>query len=659
MRYQILGFVALFLYTLAIPSFLFAKAPIAAALYAKLPKAQSMNISPDGSHIIALRAQGDTYHVVLTNLNTKQSSLLMAADPDNFLFDWCQFANNTRVVCQIRKYLVVKAGRTNTFYRDGRTIFTRLMAINIDRSNPLQLVPPSKKVGVGERDQWNAVDQSNVISWLKDEPDHVLIQIARDDRLHPSIYKLNINTNKLKRVRRHHDSIFQWVANNQGKPVIGVGYKRTGELAFFTNQKNRFVRIEIEGFSGITAPTFLAVAADGESGWISGNYQSKTRGIHRISFKDGSHQETIFQPELFEANSLTINPSNQEPMYATYYSEKTQQHWFDKTLEREHKALKAALTGTPSRVSYLGMSDDGNRVLIYSEGNGTTPTWYLYDRKAAALSMISRSYAALGPLTELEPITYQARDNLSIPAYMALPGPKKDGPYPTILLPHGGPYLRDTESFDYWVQFFLSRGYAVLKPNYRGSAGYGDDYLAQGFKQWGMKMQDDLIDGLDWMIKEGYTDTNLVCIVGGSYGGYAALVAAYKTPDRYKCAVSFAGVANLDTLARSWYRYYTGSAAVNRLQSGAARNENSPILHVEKMAIPLLLVHGDVDRLVTIEHSRELAAALKSSNKAYIYIEQTNGNHHLSLESHRIEFFEAMDEFLAKHLSSNRVAANE
>ena len=155
----------------------------------------------------------------------------------------------------------------------------------------------------------------------------------------------------------------------------------------------------------------------------------------------------------------------------------------------------------------------------------------------------------------------------------------------------------------------------------------------------GMKMQDDLIDGLDWMIVEGYTDTNLVCIV--AVATVAMLLLSQHTRPLIDTNAQYLspGVANLDTLARSWYRYYTGSAAVNRLQSGAARNENSPILHVEKMAIPLLLVHGDVDRLVTIEHSRELAAALKSSNKAYIYIEQTNGNHHLSLEESSYRVF--------------------
>lgn len=143
-------------------------------------------------------------------------------------------------------------------------------------------------------------------------------------------------------------------------------------------------------------------------------------------------------------------------------------------------------------------------------------------------------------------------------------------------MPHGGPWVRDTNRFDYWVQFFHSRGYAVLKPNYRGSAGFGDEFLVAGYKQWGLKMQDDVIDGLDWMIEQGYTDPERVCLVGGSYGGYVAGVSAYKTPERFRCAVSFAGVANLDNLATRLYSSPYSRFAADRIQSGKQLSSSRP-----------------------------------------------------------------------------------
>ena len=149
------------------------------------------------------------------------------------------------------------------------------------------------------------------------------------------------------------------------------------------------------------------------------------------------------------------------------------------------------------------------------------------------------------------------------------------------------------------------------------------------------------------MIEQGYTDPDRACIVGGSYGGYVAGVAAYKSPNLFRCAVSFAGVANLDDLANSWRH----GAAAELIQSGELREQNSPHKNVNRISIPLLLIHGDVDRQVMIEQSREFAAALEKAGKDYTYIEQANGNHHLSLQSHRVQFFEVMDAFLQEHLS--------
>jgi dipeptidyl aminopeptidase/acylaminoacyl peptidase len=196
----------------------------------------------------------------------------------------------------------------------------------------------------------------------------------------------------------------------------------------------------------------------------------------------------------------------------------------------------------------------------------------------------------------------------------------------------------------------LNRGYAVFKPNYRGSAGYGDEFMAAGFGQWGMKMQDDLMDGLDWLVARGLVDAKRVCMVGGSYGGYAALVAAFKSPERFRCAVSFAGITDLSELVKRLYNFQFGELTIARVQDGPEREAYSPLQQVERIGVPLLIVHGDVDRRVMVEQSRELVAALEQAGKPHVYIEQANGDHFLSLESHRIEYLEALDAFLSDHL---------
>jgi len=625
---------------------------IPAAAFGKLPPIASINLSPDGQTLVMLRVRNDTYHVVVTDLTTRKSKLLMAADPAEFLFDWCRFANNKRVVCQIRKYMVVSSGMGG-LYRDGRTIFTRLIAANVDRSNIIELVPPAKTTGPGQNLQWNPINQSGVLSWIRDDPDNILIQLARDDRLRPSVYRLNINTNKMTRVRKYHDAIYFWTADEEGELVMGAGFTSSFKPVGYVRKGTRFVKVNIDHLIGENPPVALAMAADKKSLWISANYQSDTRGIHRISLEDASVIETLFHDEDYDVGNLFVHPQTKQPISSTYYTDKMERKWFDETWEREFNKIKASLPGSPSRLSVTIARDNMDKMILRTGGNGTNPRWYLYDRSVPTISLIGSSFANLGPIIDLEPVTYKARDGLEIPAYIALPGPKNDGPYPTIIYPHGGPYARDTDSFDYWAQFFVSRGYAVLKPNFRGSAGYGDALMRSGYKEWGLKMQDDLIDGLDWMIEQGYSNADEVCIVGGSYGGYAALVAAYKSPERFKCAVSFAGVAELDELAFRWFQYEMGGRAVQRMQSGQSRDDNSPLLNVDKIEVPLLLVHGDVDRQVMIEQSQDFVKALEKAGKDYIYIEQENGNHHLSLESHRIEFFEAMDEFLTKHLGGD------
>jgi dipeptidyl aminopeptidase/acylaminoacyl peptidase len=460
---------------------------------------------------------------------------------------------------------------------------------------------------------------------------------------------LNIYSNKLKRVRKYHNNVYQWTADQKGKLVLASGIDGAGEVLTYAVKGRRLDKLKIDHLLGETAPEPLAVAQDRKSMWVIANYDSDTRGIHRLLLEDASVVETLFQDEKYDVGSLYLHPTLRHPVVSGYTSTTQSYRWADKDIEKQFTELKAAIPGKPSRVTFVGSDDALNLLLLHTEGNGTLPSYYLFDRSHRELKMIGSAYSSVGEIRDLESVSYKARDNVEIPAYLALPDEKAKGPFPTILLPHGGPWNRDTDEFDYWVQFFLSRGYAVIKPNFRGSSGYGDAFMANGFMQWGLKMQDDLIDGLDWMVEQGYTDPTQVCIVGGSYGGYAALVAAHKTPERFKCAISFAGVTDLNELNRQWRNFGVDASAV-RLQSGDERSKNSPIMNVDKIDIPLLIVHGDVDRRVMIEQSREFVKALEKAGKPYTYVEQKNGNHHLSLESHRIEFFEAMDRFLSKHL---------
>lgn len=626
-------------------------APLPAANFAALPTATSLALSPDGQHLVALRAKGDTYHVVLTHLGTMQSTLLMAADPEKFTYESCRFANNSRVVCTILTYATVKTDTLTTGYqyKDGRTIFTHLLAVDIDGSNVLQLVPKTKYPKNGRDIAWNAQNQSDIISWLADDKNHLLMQIAREDRHHPSVYKLNINNNKMTRVQQFKPYIDTWLADHQGNIRAAAGFDGKTLKAYRVND-GRTTEIDLAYLGGTNPPIPLASAADGKSLWVAANNGADTMGLHRIDLLTGKKLQTLYSNAAYDVTHLVLNPASQQPMFATYYSTTLNYLWFDADLHQAFAEVAQRLPGAPSHVAIVSIDSSQQKIILQAQGNGTLPTSYLLDRQARTLTKLFADYANVGTIQPVTPVVYAARDGRQIPAYLSLPAAADKGPFATIIFPHGGPAQRDTDAFSYWVQFFHSRGYAVLQPNFRGSSGYGDEFQVAGYQQWGQTAQDDVIDGLDWMIAQGYTDPQRTCLVGASYGGYVANVAAYKTPEKFRCAVSFAGVADLDAQADRWSLVFMGGTAIKRLQKGALRDANSPIKHVAEIALPLLVVHGDIDRRVMVEQSREFVAALQAAGKQVTYIEQANGNHHLSLQRHRTEFFEAMDQFLATYL---------
>ena len=623
-----------------------------AAAFARLPPIADVDLSPDGSRAVLLRAIGETYHAVLADFDGGRMRPLMAADPQSFLFNWCRWANAERVVCSIRSYSTLRAGQLPGYvrrYRDGRVVFTRLLAVNADGSQPLRLVPDAV-TRPGQELEWNLPDQDTVVSWMPDDPKHILIQLRRE-ATDPSVYRLNIYNNRMTRVRRAHTSVMRWYAARDGHIAFASGYRGIEPVAF-TVRANRISEIDISGLGGVRPPTLAALAADGRSAYVFANRGRDTRGLYRVDTETGAVLETLLVDRDHDVDGqLLVRRGDGAPLVLEYHRERAMLHWFDEDLAQRLDTVRRALPGRPSRLRLVSADDAAVRLVFSTEGNGTLPRHYLYDRtEPDGVVLLGEAYGDLESAVESRLVSYRARDGVLIAAYLTVPPHPAGRGLPTVVLPHGGPWARDRGGFDYWVQLLVARGYAVLQPNFRGSTGYGDRFLAAGFEQWGLAMQNDLIDGLDWLIREGIADPERVCFVGGSYGGYASLVAAFKTPERIRCAVSFAGVTDLEGLTRRWWNFLLGELSVARVQSGAARRENSPLAQARRIGVPLLIVHGDVDRSVTIEQSRSLIEALEAAGKAHRYVEQADGDHHLSLQSHRQQFLEVMDAFLAVHL---------
>jgi dipeptidyl aminopeptidase/acylaminoacyl peptidase len=259
-------------------------------------------------------------------------------------------------------------------------------------------------------------------------------------------------------------------------------------------------------------------------------------------------------------------------------------------------------------------------------------------------------------MAEMRPISYQSRDGLTIHGYITLPKNVAPKNLPAVILPHGGPWSRNSWGYSAEVQFLANRGYAVLQMNFRGSTGYGRKFWEASFKQWGRAMQDDVTDGVRWLIKQGIADPRRIGIYGASFGGYVALVGLSSTPDLYACAVDYAGVSNLFTLLKSIPAYWKPYLDMYYEMVGhperdeALLREVSPVFHADRIKAPLLIAQGANDPRVNRNESDQMVAALKARGINVIYIVKDNEGHGFSNEENRFSFYRAMEEFLAKHL---------
>lgn len=305
--------------------------------------------------------------------------------------------------------------------------------------------------------------------------------------------------------------------------------------------------------------------------------------------------------------------------------------------------------------SLRGYTGDFGRMLLRTAGNNDSGSWFLVDTKAGQASMIGRERPLIKPnqVGPISTITYKAQDGLEIEAVLTLPPGRPAKNLPVIVLPHGGPRAHDAETFDWWAQAFASRGYAVLQPNFRGSTGYGDDFLKAGNGQWGRKMQTDLSDGLKYLAEQGTVDPGRACIMGASYGGYAALAGVTLQNGIYRCSVAVAGVADLKMSVDQDYRE-SGSKDLRDywLELMGDRKDldtYSPRQNAARADAPILLIHGRDDTVVPYRHSQVMADALKDAGKPYKLVQLREEDHWLSRSPSRKQMLEEAVAFVQEH----------
>ena len=368
---------------------------------------------------------------------------------------------------------------------------------------------------------------------------------------------------------------------------------------------------------------------------------------------DGSGKPVPFLPEI-DVRRLYLDQDNGRIIGYLRDDGDRQPVFFDPTHTKRAQSIRSAFAKLNRRM--VDWTANLDKVVVRTDGNGDSGTYYVVDLGTKRANAVAFERTRIDPsdLGSISTVAYKAADGLELDGILTLPPNRQARDLPLVMLPHGGPHSRDEESFDWWAQAFASRGYAVFQPNFRGSTNRDEAFVRAGYGEWGRKMQTDLSDGLKHLADEGIIDPARVCIVGASYGGYAALAGVTLQQGLYRCAVSVAGVSDLSMMSRIERRESGDSRTRRRslteqLGPSSRFREVSPRHHAERADAPILLIHGRDDTVVHYQHSTRMADALKDAGKPYEFVELDGEDHWLSLPETRLAMLKATVAFVEKH----------
>ncbi|MDR3528708.1 MAG: S9 family peptidase [Rhizomicrobium sp.] len=628
-----------------------AKPPIEA--FATLPTASSPSLSPDGSHLALIQVYSGRPVAAIWKLGETKPQLVIPYN-DGFIVG-AVWANNHRILITVNMNARVLGDDVNPWFR----------TVSIDTD--------SRETANMFSDQVEARDYnysaSNVVDLAANDPDHIYMSlyagagmVAGDyEKPRNTIFRVDINTGRSRYVERGGRHTVDWVMDGNGAIVARQDQTENpllDHILVYSPDKD-WREIATTDASGGHGYGIYGLSEDGKALAISTDSSSaETRGLSQMSLADGKVSELFFNPK-FDVSSALTEPWSGRVIGASFTTHLPHFHYFSAPLQAMQSELESNFPG--NSVHALTWDLARKKVMFSVDGPVTPPTFYLSDLENHTVQRVARSYPAL-PASDLGQIrfyAYAARDGLEIPAYLTLPPGKEAKNLPVVILPHGGPRARDDMAFDWESQFLASRGYAVLRPNFRGSWGYGVKFLEAGYGQWGRKMQDDVTDGVQKLIADGIADPKRICIVGGSYGGYAALAGAAFTPDLYACAAAWAPVTDLHRLGREDLHDSGGnehSAAMSAWSrfigplDDKAFDAHSPALHADAIKIPILLMHGEDDYTVRIEQSEEMDRALRNAHKNVTFVRIPKETHHMQTMAARVRWLTELEKFLKENI---------
>ncbi|HEY1605287.1 MAG TPA: S9 family peptidase [Allosphingosinicella sp.] len=614
---------------------------IPAEAFGELPFIEGPKISSDGHYVVAVSVIDKKKALVLADLSAPDYGLRTIPVPDKIDIVSVRWAGSRRILMS----LIVPQRVDGDDFR-----VERLFMFDMDTKAVTQL--GGDRVGGFFGGDIVFVDPAGAYILLAAQP------TVFDP---PAVLRVDLATGEVKGVVNSRTGVWDWFADAAGVVRAGLGHQNGSTFVFYRDKPDvdfrKIARIRDPKETSAIDVELLFPSATSDKGYAIANKATGRYGLYRYDFATDSIGNPIYEnPNVdIEQDGVTVSPRTDEIDSVAYVDDRERVFWLDPTMKAVQARLDKAM---PTMVNRILSRDASDHFMVVSSASGSDPGgYYIFDRIKGELRQFARPYAQLdgATLAPVTPVHYAARDGLSIPAYLTLPVGRDSKNLPLIVMPHGGPFARDNGDYDAWAQFLANRGYVVLQPNYRGSTGYGKAYVDAATGEWGRKMQDDLDDGVHWLVAQGVVDPKRVCIMGGSYGGYAAMWAAARNPDIYRCAISIAGISDMGAMLRydaSWMtakRYYHDW----RDRIRGAQNQDldgiSALKHVDEIRIPLLIAHGKDDGRVPDSQSIRLHEALEKAGKPHEFVLYPGEGHGFSKEADSVDFLKRMDAFLARY----------
>jgi dipeptidyl aminopeptidase/acylaminoacyl peptidase len=615
--------------------------PITAADFARLPLLSQPQLSPEGSSLAALMAVDGRQAIALLNPFNLKDKPVYRVIPEDTQVAWVRWVNKDNIVVGLYALLPVDGG--------DRWHISRLIGIN-------------RVTGKVTRILWDSAGQDAAdVLWIANDGSPFIAVAAQHtiysnyEEFWPTVWRINVENGKRERVLRGRAGVMNWYADAAGNVRAGVSFQDEGrkfKLLYREPGNASFKQIDTADTrkEEVLLSPFMFLPGTSHALAIHDDAQGRS-AVFEVDLLTQKDIRTVYSaPGGGEVDSVFVSANGNTLLGASYSGPTSGIAWFDPALAETQAAIDKAVPGRRARI--VSMTADRSKLLVKIDRASNPGAYYYYDVDRGTLQPLATINQSLGlkPLAPVKMVQYKARDGLQIEAVLTLPSGRSHKNLPIVLMPHGGPWGHDTLDYDYWAQFVASRGYVVLQPNFRGSTGYGTEFLRKGQGQMGLAMQDDISDGLAWAVKEGLADPKRACIVGASYGGYAAMWGVAKDPDLYRCAVSIAGVSNMRREVNDF-----GNALLGRKYRDDWKRMTpdfaavSPINAIDRIKAPLLLIHGKKDITVDVVQSTSMGSKMRGAGKQVELVVLPEADHYFTREADRLTLLTSLETFLLKH----------